>query len=270
MKFDAEKELSFLNSVVAKYTDVSPYSELKKDIILDLMGPHLVEATKKTGLQLGCASGYETRHLAERLGSLTVVDGARDFIQRVEEDNGHLNVSFICSLFEELDSTRHQQRYDFIFCNYVLEHVFDAQLILRQIGGLLKADGKLFIVVPNFLALSRQIALQMGLISDLQALTENDHQHGHRRVYCLESLATDVEAAGLTVSETQGVVLKILADFQLNKLLGEGFLLSEHIHALQKLAQLPENTRFSDSIFMVVSKSLPVDSIIAPLGLPFE
>lgn len=257
MQFDAERERAFLNAAVATYRDASPYSELKKDIIFDLMGPHIAEAAEKSGLQLGCAGGYETRKLAERLGSLTVIDGARDFILRAEESNCYSNVSFICSLFEDINSERHQQRYDFIFCNYVLEHVFDVQLILRQIAGLLKVDGKIFIVVPNFLALSRQIALQMGLISDLQALTENDHQHGHRRVYCLESHAADIEAAGLAVTETQGVVFKILADFQLNRLLNEGFLLPGHIHALQKLALLPENIRFSDSIFMVVSNPSP-------------
>lgn len=269
MRFDAEKERSFLSGVAAGYTDASPYSELKKDIIFDLMEPYLVSSKEKTGLQLGCAGGYETRKLADRLGSLSVVDGAQDFIKRVEESSCYSNVSFICSLFEELDSTRHRQRYDFIFCNYVLEHVFDVKLVLRQISGLLKADGKLFIVVPNFLALSRQIALKMGLIDDLQALTENDHRHGHRRVYCLETLTADVEEAGLVVLETQGVVLKILADFQLNKLLEEGFLLPRHIHALQKLAQSPENTRFSDSIFMVVSNPTSMDGIIAPNGLLF-
>ena len=105
------------------------------------------------------------------------------------------------------------------------------------------------------MALSRRLALEMGLVASLSDLTENDHKHGHRRTYTLETLIEEVTAAGFHVAEASGIVFKILADFQLNKLLSTGFLTKEHVLGMQSLAQHKENIAYSDSIFLVLRKS---------------
>lgn len=252
--FNPDAERALLNSLVVDYRDESPYSEIKKNVIMALVDAHIAQGPSKSGLQLGCANGYETRQLAGKLKQLTVVDGSTLFVERMSARNERDNVKYVASLFEDLRYPGHAERYDYVFCNYVLEHVFDTQVILQNIKSLLKPDGKAFIVVPNCFALSRQIALQMGLLERLEDLTDNDLRHGHRRVYALESLVQDVTRAGLSVQATSGVILKILADFQLNKLLGDGFLTSEHIVAMQKVAeQSDETARLSDSLFVVAT-----------------
>ncbi|MFN8775875.1 MAG: class I SAM-dependent methyltransferase [Flavobacteriales bacterium] len=252
-QFNPAKEQEFLNSLVSDYKDVSPYSQLKKEIILSLIDSQTGNRSECHALQLGCANGYETEQLAQRVNRLVVADGSSVFIERVKAANTHSNVEFIETLFEDLHASAIDSRFDFIFCNYILEHVYDTDVILRNMHSLLKPDGIMFIVVPNAYALSRQLAQAMGLVINLDDLTENDHKHGHRRVYDAERITNDVERNGFKVVFKHGIVLKILADFQLNKLLHDGFLTREHILGLQKLAS-GDNMQFSDSIFLAVQR----------------
>ena len=251
--FDAVEEKNFLNNLVVDYKDKSPYSEIKKDIIISLIDPYLSGDLESSGLQLGCANGYETEQLSQKLHSLVVLDGASDFVEKLSLSNTHPNVTFILSLFEEFSYSTYGKKFDYIFCNYILEHVYDTAVILSNLKSLLKPGGLLFIVVPNSLALSRQLALQMGLIKDLEELTENDHKHGHRRVYNKDSIIKDVTDAGFVVKSVKGLIFKILADFQLNQLLTSGFLTRSHIEGLQNLAENETNAGFADSIFLVAT-----------------
>jgi hypothetical protein len=107
----------------------------------------------------------------------------------------------------------------------------------------------IFAVVPNAQAFSRQLAQRMGLIKDLYALTDNDHAHGHRRVYDKKTFVKDFEASGYQVVTTEGVIFKILADFQLNKMMQSGIIGEEHIRGLQEMARGQQD--FCDSIFIV-------------------
>jgi len=252
--FDPQKEKEFLNGLVQDYTDSSPYSEIKKEIIVQMM---LSRINKKggRGLQFGCANGYETNRLAEHLGSLDVVDGSSIFIDRLKKEQHAANIGFHLALFEEYDHQRSGKEYDYISCNYILEHVFDTGHILSNIHGMVSAEGFVFVTVPNAMALSRRLAKEMGLMDSLHDLTPNDHKHGHRRTYTLDSLRTEVLAAGFRIHEEAGIVFKILADFQLNKLLKEGFLTKDHILGMQRLAEQEGNMVYADSIFLVLQKA---------------
>jgi len=252
--FNAEKERDFLNSLVQDYTDSSPYSEIKKDIIVQRMIGRMPN-TSGSGLQFGCANGFETGLLAKHLNKLDVVDGSSTFIERLKGEEHASNIGFHLALFEDYDHKSTGRTYDYVSCNYILEHVFDTGSILHNIHGMMHEDSLLFVTVPNRMALSRRLALEMGLVASLSDLTENDHKHGHRRTYTLETLIEEVTAAGFHVAKASGIVFKILADFQLNKLLSTGFLTKEHVLGMQSLAQHKENIAYSDSIFLVLRKS---------------
>jgi hypothetical protein len=116
-------------------------------------------------------------------------------------------------------------------------------------ASVLNDGGLLMIVVPNARALSRQLALHMGLLKDLKELTANDLNHGHRRVYDRPALNRDIEAAGFENVSQGGIMFKILADFQMDELIGNGMLQREHIDGLYKLGlEYPE---FSGSLFSI-------------------
>ena len=250
MGFRLDKEREFLDSLVADYKDQSPYSKAKKDVIHELIKARIADATSKRVLQLGCSGGYETNFLADTFGELDVIDGSSSFIDEMKAKNTKKNINFIYSLFEDYPFA--EETYDYIFCNYILEHVYDPVQVLENVKPSLKKDGTIFVTVPNRNAFSRQLALQMGLITDLKGLTENDHIHGHRRTYDSTEIARDFKEAGFTVQDTQGVIFKILADFQLNKMFEVGIISDEHIKGLQAMATI--NNDYCDSIFVVATR----------------
>ena len=70
-----------------------------------------------TGLQFGCANGYESNQLAAHLGHLDVVDGSSTFIDRLKGEVHSSNMSFHLALFEDFDQSKVGKVYDHVSCN---------------------------------------------------------------------------------------------------------------------------------------------------------
>lgn len=203
----------------------------------------------KKGIELGCSNGYSTTCLADLLDKLVVIDGSRSMLEKAAKCNEKKNVRFEYKLFEELD---YKDEYDYVFCSYVLEHARDPEEICQVCYKMLKQGGVLFITVPNGTALSRQMALEMGILTDLYALTENDVAHGHRRVYNIEKLRELVEITPFKLIQTGGTFIKPYADFQLNQMIENGIIGENQLKGMQKLAgKYPE---ISGSIYAVLAK----------------
>ena len=163
------EEMEFLNQVAETYNyketeiykwHVDSYMEIYKKYIRD----------EQSALELGCYNGTSVKRLSQLVKNLDVMDGSSRVINEAKKKiNGqYKNVKFILSLFEDMDAL---QKYDIIFCSYVLEHVKNPEIILEKCWKALKQNGIMLITVPNAKALSRQMALSMGLIDDLYALT---------------------------------------------------------------------------------------------------
>ncbi len=225
-------DFGFLETVGVTYTKGSPQDRVIRQLIVRTFEPWL--DTTMTGLQLGFAEGVDTRLLAPLLRHLDVVEGNRAFFEAGQQ-SGISNITLHHALFETFLPDRPAGAYDAIFLIYVLEHVQDPVKILGMARRLLSPSGHVFLVVPNARALSRQLALRMGLIPSLYALTPHDLQHGHRRVYDQTSLVADIEAASLAITDRGGIMLKILADFQLDDLITRNILGPLQIEGLYKL-----------------------------------
>lgn len=222
-------EKQFLDKVYTTYTvDTSAQTMAMRKLIMRTFSPYLKGGR---GLELGCSDGFMTEMISKQVDHLDVVDGSRKFLE--EAGKRHLpNVKFIYSLFEEYTTP---EKYDCVVASYILEHVFDPVAVMKMARTVLKPDGLLCLLVPNARALSRQLGLHMGLLKDLKELTQNDHNHGHRRVYDRVSINRDIEAAGFENVSQGGVMLKILADFQMDQLIDKGILKDQHLNALYSL-----------------------------------
>lgn len=222
------QERAFLDRVYHTYTvDHSLQTKAMRQLIFRTFRPWL----RGRGLELGCSDGFMTEMISGLVDRLDVVDGSEKFLSEARK-RPLSNVNWTLSLFEEF---RPSERYDCIIASYILEHVQDPVEVLRMCARVLQPGGVVLAVVPNARALSRQLALHMGLIDDLKAMTANDLNHGHRRVYDRVSFNRDVRGAGLEIVSEGGIMLKILADFQLDQLLGAGMLKDEHVEGLYRL-----------------------------------
>jgi hypothetical protein len=81
---------------------------------------------------------------------------------------------------------------------------------LKKMKGWLNINGKIIVIVPNKESIHRQLAVIMGLQSELDSLSDRDLLVGHQRVYSMDTLSKDFTEAGLIINEKSGFFLKVL------------------------------------------------------------
>jgi 2-polyprenyl-3-methyl-5-hydroxy-6-metoxy-1,4-benzoquinol methylase len=182
-------------------------------------------------LELGCYTGDVTELIARRYADLTVIEASGELVEAASRRLG-ARARFIHSTFETVAL---DQTFDAVFLMHTLEHLDDPTLVLRRIGGWLSESGRLFVVVPNANAPSRQIAVQMGLIPFNAAITDGERAHGHRRTYSLDTLERDMRDAGLRVVHRGGVFFKALANYQFDRLMGGDVITPEYLEGCYRL-----------------------------------
>lgn len=178
--------------------------------IMELLG---TEFEKKSCLELGVGHGYTARLFSRSFNTYTVIEGSREVIRKFKEENKDLNIEVINSFFE--DWSANGQKYDVIILGFVLEHVDNPVEILKQYKEYLNVNGRIFIAVPNAEALNRRVGLAVGLLKDIEELSQNDVMFGHKRYYRLESLRYDVNQAGLHILREEGIFMKVMSTKQM-------------------------------------------------------
>ncbi len=228
-------ERAFLNSL--EYPQIhSPWERAVRRAGVNAVRGYL--PPKAAILELGCADGYMTSLLAELAGRHVVVDAVPAFIAEAKKI-APPGVEFVDSLFEEYEPA---EPYDLVVMSFILEHVLDPVALMARARAWLKPHtGRVLMTVPNRRSLSRLLARAMGLVRELEDLTENDLAHGHRRCYDRVSFDRDVEKAGLEAVARGGLVVKPFANFQLDRMIQDGILGREQLDGLEKLgAEFPD------------------------------
>lgn len=170
--------------------------------------------TGESCLELGPATGHETRLLRPLFAEIVAVDGSARFAKaladRYADDDG---VTVVESLFETFSPGR---TFDTVVAAHVLEHVEHPRDLLERCREWVGVDGRLVLQVPNALSFHRLAGTAMGMLSSPYELNDRDVTVGHRRVYDKDSLIAEVEACGFRVAEFRGSFAKFLSDGQMN------------------------------------------------------
>jgi len=220
----------------------------------DVMHPYMIKLftiffQKGSMLELGCHEGSFTQRFVPFFDDITCVEASDDAIE-VAKTKLPSTIKFIHSLFEDVTLPT---KYDNIILTHVLEHLDDPILVLKRINDEWLSDkGRLFLVCPNANAPSRQIAVNMGLISHNSAVTPAEKEHGHRITYSLDTLERDVKAAGLKVIHRSGIFFKALANFQWDRLLKTDIISKEYLEGCYQLGQLYPD--LCSSIFLLCER----------------
>ncbi|MCO8163210.1 class I SAM-dependent methyltransferase [Pseudomonas sp. 21LCFQ010] len=172
-------------------------------------------------LEMGCYHGAFTKKLLQVFSDVTVLEGSSDLIEIARQNVANEHVTFILDQFE---SATLESCFDNIFLIHTLEHLTEPQSVLRKVREWLAPGGRLFIVVPNANAASRQIAVGMGLIDFNAAVTEGERKHGHRCTYSLDTLEHEALRAGFQVMQRGGILFKPMANFQFDAALRAGII----------------------------------------------
>jgi 2-polyprenyl-3-methyl-5-hydroxy-6-metoxy-1,4-benzoquinol methylase len=197
-------------------------------------------------LELGSSRGDFT----ERLGGLENITCVEASAEAIEEARKKVDVTIIHSLFE---TVKLPEKYDNIFLIHTLEHLDNPISTLQRINNEWLSDiGRLFLICPNANALSRQIAVRMGLISHTTAVTESEYQHGHRITYTMDTLERDAKFAGLNIVHRSGIFLKALANFQWDQVIPQQIVSEDYLEGCYSLGQ--QYPDLCSSIFLVCEK----------------
>lgn len=196
-------------------------------------------------LEIGCFDGSSTLRLAEHFDDITVLEASSELIETARA-RVPARVRFV---HDTIENARFGATFDAIFLVHTLEHLDDPVAALARLRGWLAPRGRLFVVVPNAQAASRQIAVRMGLIESNTAVTEGERLHGHRNTYAFDTLEHHARSAGLRIESRGGVMFKPFANFQFDRLIEHRIIDQAYLDGCYALGmQYPELTA---SIYLV-------------------
>jgi 2-polyprenyl-3-methyl-5-hydroxy-6-metoxy-1,4-benzoquinol methylase len=220
----------------------------------DVMHPYMLKSFQPffiegSLLELGSYKGDFTQRFLPYFKDITCVEASDEAIAIAKKVFGD-KIKFINSLFESVSLPT---KYDNIVLTHVLEHLDDPVAILKRINTEWLSDiGRLFLVCPNANAPSRQIAVNMGIISYNASVTLSEAAHGHKITYSFDTLERDVKLSGLNVFHRSGIFFKALANFQWDKLLNTDIISPEYLEGCYQLGQ--KYPDMCSSIFFVCEK----------------
>jgi len=214
-------------------------------LLLSRWDEHILEEGRS--LEMGSFDGSMTDLLLEKVDTLDVVEGSAELAAKLGARLGS-RVKVYHDWFEEFVP---KIKYDQIFLVHGLEHVEDPVSVLERAASWLKPTGKLFVAVPNANALSRQLAVKMGLVNSPEAVTPGERLHGHLRTYNLDTLLSDFTDSKLTVIESGGVIFKPLSNSQFHAAFAAGIVTDEYLQACDDLSRTWPH--FSASIFAIAT-----------------
>jgi 2-polyprenyl-3-methyl-5-hydroxy-6-metoxy-1,4-benzoquinol methylase len=243
------KEHIDLDKLVDTYNIDTVTEHYKRLEFLQKLSQHVRLADARV-LELGSASGRLTEMLAAHCPRVVAVDGSARFLETARARPGNQGVEFVHSMFEDLALS---STFDVIVMHHVLEHIQAPWAVLGALRKLLTPGGLLAITVPNAAALSRQLAVKMGVLKSVFELTENDHRHGHFRVYDYEGLAKELLACGYSIAGRHGLSFKLFADFQNEQMFKQNIIGDAQLRGLWQLAE--EYPEVAGAIMVLASRA---------------
>jgi 2-polyprenyl-3-methyl-5-hydroxy-6-metoxy-1,4-benzoquinol methylase len=168
-------------------------------------------------LELGCATGLMSVALAARGVRLVGVDRFPAYLERARA-RAIPGATFVQGEVCEFDDGT---RFDHIVATNLLHELPDPDQFLHRCAQRLVPSGMVHLSVPNPHSLHRLIAVEMGLIDDLHALSENSARLGHHRHLDRADVTELAWRAGLAVIEHRGIALKPLPNDRLAQLPGD-------------------------------------------------
>lgn len=169
--------------------------------------------TGNRALQMGLGDGFIAAELAPLFSDFVVIEGSDEVVNSLKADLLQ-NYRVESSFFETFVTA---ELFDVIIGNHVLEHVTEPIVVLEQSRKWLRPGGKAIFTVPNANSLHRQIGVQMGLLSKINDLNDQDIALGHQRVYTLSELEADVRTAGYIIEYTLGYNIKVVTDSEMRR-----------------------------------------------------
>jgi 2-polyprenyl-3-methyl-5-hydroxy-6-metoxy-1,4-benzoquinol methylase len=163
-------------------------------------------------LELGLGHGVTTEIFNRHFKRHVVIDASPAVIANFYQLYPACRPEIVETFFENFTS---EELFNVIVFGYILEHVDDPVQIMALFKPFLSPGGRVFVTVPNAAVLNRRLGHLAGILPDMTELSEHDLLLGHQRYYTVDSLRSDIEAAGYELVSMEGIYLKPLTTVQI-------------------------------------------------------
>lgn len=169
-----------------------------------------------TVLELGCATGRMTEALVAAGASVVAVDHSPAYLERAA-DRCLPAVEWI-----EADVESHVQtedrRFDHVVATNLVHELADPLAFVGAAAACLRPSGHLHLTLQNPRSLHRLVAVEMGLIDELDEISDRGHAFGTRRMLGRAELEQLGTANRLRVVASTGLCLKPLPNAEMARL----------------------------------------------------
>ncbi|HTI34462.1 MAG TPA: class I SAM-dependent methyltransferase [Miltoncostaea sp.] len=161
-------------------------------------------------LELGCATGLMTAHLAGQGARVTGVDRSGAYLERARARVGDRAVLVEAVLdapgWEDLTG----DGFDHVLLCNLIHELPDPVGLLRRVAALLAPGGLVHLSLQNPDSIHRLVAVEMGLIDDVREVSARGERFGTLGLWGADDLARLAREADLGVVGWEGVMLKPL------------------------------------------------------------
>ncbi len=168
--------------------------------------------TGKRALDVGCGAGLVAEPLARMGAKVTGIDAASENITAAQTHGVGLEIDYRSIAVEAL--APEGGRFDLITCLEVIEHVADRQAFFAALRSLLSNDGLLIVSTPNRTPLS-YATLIVGAERVMKSIPRGAHDWS--KFVRPDELTIELAAAGLTVTDSQGLTWRPGSGFVLGR-----------------------------------------------------
>ncbi len=202
-----------LDKHIIAYKGDSIY-DFDNSILLNSYSERIIELTSQSSslLELGLGHGFTAQIFSKYYTNYTILEGSSQIIKNYKRKYPTCSSTIIETFFESYETNK---RFDVIVMGFILEHVDSPLDILTYYKHFLRPDGRIFIAVPNAEVMNRRLGNLMGVLPNIQELSKNDIDLGHKRYYTVDSLISQIKEAGFSVISIEGIYLKPFTTSQL-------------------------------------------------------
>jgi 2-polyprenyl-3-methyl-5-hydroxy-6-metoxy-1,4-benzoquinol methylase len=140
---------------------------------------------EKNILDIGCHDGTFLSLIKNRNNNFFGLD-ASDWA--VEQSRGK-NIEVSQYFFDDAERLPHEENFfDLVVAGEIIEHIYDTDFFLAEIGRVLKPGGKLLLTTPNIASLGRRLLLLFGINPLIELSPNETNSVGHIRYFTFASL----------------------------------------------------------------------------------
>jgi len=154
-----------------------------------------------TCLDVGCWTGNLGKALIEKKGcEIDGIDCKQEALEKAKS-RGYRETYLIDLNSDKLDFDS-ENKYDFIICADVLEHLIDPGAVLKKIQKLLGAEGQILISVPNIAFIQQRLEIFAGKFN--YSPRGGIMDENHLRFFTMQSIQKLCRESGCHVIECRG------------------------------------------------------------------